>query len=94
MLITSAAGAFAELSFTGTAVKYFTDRDAAFGSVDASMDGGAPQAVSLSVENSPRQCGVAVFRAEGLKKGAHKIQIVKRAAATITIDTFRVYPGG
>ena len=63
--IASAAGASAELSFTGTVVEYFADRDAAFGSVDVSIDGGARQAVSRAVENFSRVCGslrVAVFR--------------------------------
>ena len=90
---TSAAGASAELPFTGTAVEYFADRDATFGSVDVSVDGAAPQTVSLAVENFPRLCGVSVFRAEGLKKGAHTIRIVNRAAAPVTIDAFRVYTG-
>jgi hypothetical protein len=91
--LASAANDSAELQFNGTGIAYIADRDTGFGSVDVFVDGALSQTVSLAVENFPRLCGVSVFRAEGLKKGAHTIRIVNKTAATVVLDAFRVFGG-
>jgi len=92
--LTSGANDSAELRFEGTGIEYIADRNTGFGSVDLFVDGTLSQAVSLAQENFPRLCGVSVFHAEGLKKGAHSIRLVSRTAATVVVDAFRVYAGG
>ncbi len=91
--LAAAANASAELAFNGTGVEYLADRDTGFGTVDVFLDGALSRSISLAVENFPRLCGVSVFRAEGLKKGAHTIRIVNQGEATVVVDAFRVVGG-
>ena len=91
--LAAAANDAAELAFNGTGIEYIADRDTGFGSVDVFLDGALSESISLAVENFPRLCGVSVFRAESLKKGAHTIRIVNQGAATVIVDAFRVFGG-
>lgn len=88
---TNSTGAFLELTFTGTGIEYFAEKDHNLGNADVYLDGNFQRNVDLCLENFPRFSQVVVFRMHGLKPGRHTITIVNRNRAGIVVDAFRIY---
>jgi hypothetical protein len=87
---TQQPGDTAALAFTGTGLDYLAEKCWDQGRADVSLDGGAPQTVSLATPNFPRVSGAVVWSVRGLPPGQHRVKITCKAGC-VTVDGFRVY---
>jgi alpha-L-fucosidase len=83
-------GAVCEYSFTGSGIEVIGTKDANFGNIEISIDGGAAETVSLT--DAERHPQAVLFKKEGLAKGPHEIRIVNKGDARVELDAFNVIP--
>ena len=88
---TLAAGASAELTFTGTGIELISEKNVDHGLMDVFLDDQLRQTVDISVRNFPRLAQVVIFRNYHLAAGQHTIKVVNRGPDYGIIDAFRVY---
>lgn len=81
---TSGQSATAELTFTGTAVRWYGQRDTNFGTAEVFLDG--KLAGEVDAAGSP-ETGRVLFEAAGLSAGKHTIKLVRKTRV-IDIDRF------
>lgn len=81
---TNENGSYVELSFTGSAVRWYGQKDTNFGSAEIYLDGELVNTVDV---NGPMTVGALLFEASGLTPGVHTIRIVC-AAPVIDVDYF------
>jgi alpha-L-fucosidase len=87
---TKTAGAVCEYPFTGSGIELIGTKSASFGSIGVSIDGAAPETVSLATP--PLQTQAVMFAKTGLAQGPHVIRIVNQGEAPVNIDAFHVIP--
>ena len=88
---TEAAGASAELAFTGTGIELISEKNADHGAMEVYVDGKLRHTADLSLRNFPRLSQVVVYRSYGLALGRHTIKVVNKGPGFGIIDAFRVY---
>jgi hypothetical protein len=84
---TATVGASATFTFIGNSVEYVTTKDANRGTVEISIDGGAP--TEVSTYNATRTANLAVWSQSGLNEGQHRVTITNMSGVAV-IDGFRV----
>jgi alpha-L-fucosidase len=87
---TKTPGAVCEYPFTGSGIEVIGTKHGSMGSLTVSIDGAAPQTVSLATP--PLQTQAVIFKQDGLTKGPHVIQLVNLGEAPVNIDAFNVLP--
>ena len=79
---TSSTDASVELTFTGTAVRWYGQKDTNFGTADVYIDNELASTVNAE---GPLAIGQLLFEQDGLAAGEHTIRIV-RASKTVDLD--------
>ncbi len=70
---TAAANAYAEMTFQGTAVRWYGQHDTNFGSASVYLDGALVETVNV---NGTAASGLLLFERTGLSAGTHTIRII------------------
>jgi hypothetical protein len=90
------AGDFVTMTFTGSAVKVYSNLKTGYGSAVVTVDGGSQQTVTLTPTNSsPNGLGsgdALVYTLTGLGPGTHTLKVLNSAGGTISIDRVEIVP--
>jgi alpha-L-fucosidase len=84
LLTSDIFGGICQYRFAGSEIQVIGTKDAGFGSMQVSIDGGAPQNVAL--DSSSRQVQSVLFKKSGLSKGPHTIKIVNNGEGPVNLD--------
>jgi len=84
------SGAVCQYRFIGSEIELIGTKDAGFGGIQVSIDGGSPQLVTLGATS--RQVQASLFHKSGLSNGPHTIQLVNLGDGPVNVDALRV-PG-
>jgi len=88
--LTSAKGATATFTFTGTGIEWVGIKAITYGAATVSVDGAAATAINMNV--SPTKYQQALFHMEGLANKTHTIKITVTSAKPklVCVDAFKV----
>ncbi|MFE2757640.1 hypothetical protein ACFXGA_37125 [Actinosynnema sp. NPDC059335] len=84
-------GSVAQYTFTGTGVRYYSERNGDMGPVDVYLDGAFQATVNLRADG-PRQSQQVVWERSGLARGQHTIRIVNRSTSVGMVDALYIVP--
>ncbi|MFE6735875.1 hypothetical protein [Microbacterium sp. NPDC057650] len=83
-------GSTVTITFTGTALRLYGEKNSDQGLVDVSIDGGAP--ASVDTYAGSRQANVVIFAADELAAGPHSVTITKRSGTYAVFDGYGFIP--
>ncbi|KRV48309.1 acyltransferase [Wenjunlia vitaminophila] len=86
---TTTDGASASLTFHGTGITVLGEKYSDQGDVEVFLDGVSQGLVDTT--SAERQVQQAIFTVEGLPRGEHTVQIVKRSGVYATLDGFTLH---
>ncbi|MDH6181996.1 putative cell wall-binding protein [Microbacteriaceae bacterium SG_E_30_P1] len=93
IIYTEANGATATVTFTGTQVRIYGEKNADQGDLDIAIDGGPAETISTYADQ--REVDTVVFESQPLAAGTHTVTITKRSGQYAVIDGYsyiRVQP--
>ncbi|MFC6093515.1 glycosyl hydrolase family 95 catalytic domain-containing protein [Saccharothrix lopnurensis] len=85
------SGSVAQHTFTGTGVRYYSERNGDMGPVDVYLDGAFQATVDLRADG-PRQVRQVVWERSGLSRGQHTLRIVNRSTSVGMVDALYILP--